>query len=567
MTKTSPTSGPGPARRRPLPLAAYIAALMLIVLVPGFIFTVLLLQRNSEAQENILQALTLSASRSIVQGVEREIVANISTLRILAANGDLIAGDLRSFHAQVTAALDGTGSYVYLLDSELYTIMSTRTPFEGGRGALSADLASGRRALESRDVVVSDLVFGRVSQQYVVNILLPVFIPGQSPMVMGLSRNAADLGRALLDGAMADGWSAVLVDSTGAVITGSPGAAATGEVFTLVDAASLGELDSWSLLDVDGRAIRAAVQRSPVTGWTLIAWADNQVVSRPLSDAFWSLVIGGLLLAGMVLLGALWVIRRIDTNVRGVAAEARLLGAGRPIPPRNYPIAEIATVSEAIGAAAKQRATAETEVRFLMRELAHRSKNQMTVIASMARQTAKSADSLDGFVQGFEKRIAGLARSTDLLMAHGAAGVDLAELVEHQLESVRPGDGGRVAIAGPAVRLNAQSAQTMGMAIHELSTNAAKYGAFQGDTGTLDVRWWREDDLLVLVWRETVPDLSLGTERKGFGTRVLQSMVTVALAATVTRTLHPDGIEWRFAIPIGRLDPGNLSVEESGDGT
>ncbi len=227
---------------------------------------------------------------------------------------------------------------------------------------------------------------------------------------------------------------------------------------------------------------------------------------------------------------------------------------------RDYPVAEIAEVAAAIAQAARQRQASEAEVRFLMRELAHRSKNQMTVIAAMAKQTARGADSVPDFVASFERRIFGLARSTDLLLANGVAGVDLRELLGHQIDPFCPLDGERVDMEGPSVRLNTQAAQILGMAGHELATNAAKYGAFSTDDGRLVLAWQLGDGRLVLNWRERVASLAERPERRGFGTTVLENMVGSTLGATVTRTLHPDGIEWNFDIPVESLDP-NLTPE------
>src|SRR3569833_3791741 len=149
-----------------------------------------------------------------------------------------------------------------------------------------------------------------------------------------------------------------------------------------------------------------------------------------------------------------------------------------------------------------RRQQAEVEVRFLMRELAHRSMNQMTVIAAMAKQTARGAESVPDFVQSFERRIFGLARSTDLLLANGVVGVDLKELLIGQLDPFRPEDESRMVLNGPAMRLNIQAAQIMGMAAHELATNAVKYGAIQKDGGSLNVTWSREAETLNIARRE-----------------------------------------------------------------
>jgi two-component sensor histidine kinase len=174
----------------------------------------------------------------------------------------------------------------------------------------------------------------------------------------------------------------------------------------------------------------------------------------------------------------------------------------------------------------------------------------------MAKQTAGSASSLEQFMPDFERRIHGLARSTDLLLANGMAGVDFSELLTSQIAAFGPVGTERVEISGPSLRLNTQAAQIVGMAAHELATNAVKYGAFADETGRLRVSWAIKGDQLDFVWRETVRVLTApASERRGFGTTVLNSMVGRGLGANVARVLHEDGIEWSFCIPLSALDP------------
>ena len=543
-----------PATRKARPIALHLLALALVALLPAFVFSAILLQRNNEAQQRVVETLMAGTARSIVQMVEREISASITTLKVLATTPSLLEGDFRSFHAQVKVALQGTGASIYLLDSSFMVIMSTRTDF-GAVPVAAADMEAPRRALAGGDIVVSDLVFGNVSKRWVINVLYPLNLPDRGQMVMGFNRYAEDLTAALLANKLPDGWHAALVDSEGAIIAASPGGGGTGGDFPLADADSLASSSGWTTLKTAGEDQLAVVQKSLLTGWTLVAWAPRPLVARPLSDAFWTLAVGGVLLAAMVILAIYWVSLQIGRSVHGLETDAMLLGAGRPVPVRDYPISEIATVSGALADASRHRQAAVTEVRFLMRELAHRSKNQMTVIAAMAKQTARHADSVPEFISAFEKRIFGLARSTDLLLAHGISGVDFRELLTHQIDSFCPVDGGRVELEGPAVRLNTQAAQILGMAAHELATNAVKYGAFSTDSGTVRVTWRLEEDRLLLVWRETVKTMPPRSERRGFGTTVLENMVGRSLDATVTSAFHADGIEWRFDIPAVALQP------------
>ncbi len=567
MADRSGTAVRRPERRSARPIAVYLFVLALVALVPAFIFSALLLQRHNEAQERVVETLITGTARSIVQAVDRELNANATTLKVLATNPALLAGDMAEFHAQVSTALAGTGSYVYVLNRNLEAVMSTRRPYASGIQGKSADPVASGRAFESDGTVVSDLVRGAVSQDYVVNVLQRVSQTRLGEVVLGFNRAATQLAPVLLSNRLPEGWNVVLLDGAGLVIAASPGAGQTGDRFGLEDADTVGSSFGWRRETVNGTAALLVAQRSLLSDWTVVSWAPAETVARPLADAFWSLLAGGVLLAAMVVLVVYWVGLQIGRSVHGLEADARRLGAGQPVEARAFPIAEIETVSAALGDASRRRQAAESEVRFLMRELAHRSKNQMTVISAMAKQTARGADSVPEFVSSFEKRIHGLARSTDLLLAHGVAGVDLKELVISQIDPFCPVDGTRVTVDGPSLRLNAQAAQILGMAAHELATNAVKHGAFAHDGGRLEVSWQRSADFLGLEWRES--GIATGEAgnggRRGFGTSVLENMVGRALGAEVRREAEADTLVWRFAIPLAAIDPAHPVTDQATD--
>ena len=539
-------------------VAAYLAILALAALLPSIAFSAILLQRHNQAQQDVVETLVVGTSRSALQAVEREIAAKITTLRVLATSPSLLSGNLRSFHARTRAALAGSGAHMFLLDDNFETVLNTRTEF-GTPPMRTADVASARQALETGDVVVSDGLLGPVSRRWVYNILLPIQPAPAGARVLVLNQVADELSAVLAGNRLPDGWSAALVDGKGAVLAATSGAGSAGERFGLLDTATFPHTDGWTALGSGSEELRVVVHHSGLSGWSLVTWAPLATITKPLSDVMAALILGGVLLAGLMLLAIYWTALRIGRSVRGLARDAEALGAGEAVPARAYPVAEIATVSAALSQAAAQRSAAEAEVRFLMRELAHRSKNQMTVIMAMAKQTAATAKTLPQFVLSFEHRIFGLARSTDLLLAHGMAGIDLRELLASQIEPFGPREGDRVQLSGPALRLDAQAAQVLGMAAHELSTNAVKYGAFSREDGRLEVHWSRGDDQVHLVWRERVAGLRRRSPRRGFGTTVIQSMVARALHAGVERILHRDGIEWRFTIP------GSVFAEPASD--
>jgi two-component sensor histidine kinase len=551
--------------RRSRPITVYLAVLAIVALVPAFVFSAILLQRNNEAQERVVETLITGNARAIVQTVDREINANITTLRLLATTPPLTPADYPAFHSRVTEALSDSGAAVYLIHPDMTSDLTTRLPIDEQVTVTTGDIETAQRAFDTNNVAISDAFVGRVSNQWVVNIILPIRLPQGGELAMAFSRPASQMALALLASRMPDGWNVALVDRKATIIAASGDAGSTGSAFDLLPAAELGSAAGWRTISRPEGDIVVVTQQSIVTGWTLVAWADESMVNRPLSDAFWSLLAGGVLLAALVVLVIYAVSLQIGRSVHGLEADAKRLGAGQPVEARAFPIAEIETVSAALGDASRRRQGAETEVRFLMRELAHRSKNQMTVIAAMAKQTARGAETVPEFVKSFERRIFGLARSTDLLLAHGVAGVDLRELLVGQIDPFCPVDGKQVVVEGPALRINAQSAQILGMAAHELATNAVKYGAFSRDGGRLAVTWERRADSVAFVWHEEGSGPTAASPRRGFGTTVLENMVGRSLHAEVLREPHERGLTWRFTIPLSSLDPSH-ALNEGSDG-
>ncbi|MNT60068.1 Blue-light-activated histidine kinase [compost metagenome] len=142
------------------------------------------------------------------------------------------------------------------------------------------------------------------------------------------------------------------------------------------------------------------------------------------------------------------------------------------------------------------------------------------------------------------------------MIANAAQGVDFRELAQNQLQPFTPDDPKRVVLSGPALRLDTQIAQTLGMALHELATNATKYGALANTTGVVKLSWSLSDEGTAIRWREEGAEIEAPATpgRKGFGTLVLERMLGMALKAELERIMHPDGIEWRINIPSDAKD-------------
>jgi len=200
-----------------------------------------------------------------------------------------------------------------------------------------------------------------------------------------------------------------------------------------------------------------------------------------------------------------------------------------------------------------ERKEGEAHLRMLMRELTHRSKNLLAVIQAMARQTARHAGSTEAFLNQFSARLQALAASHDLLVRESWYGASLDELVKSQLAAYFGSGGGQVAIEGPRAALKPEAAQNLGLALHELSVNAAKFGALSVPGGRVSITWTLHDHRLALEWREQFGPKVKVRRKRGFGSMVIERNLTRALDATVEMVFEPDGLRCQIVIPASQI--------------
>jgi two-component sensor histidine kinase len=535
------------------PVVFYLVCLILVIVIPAFLFSIVVLKRTTEAQDRIFESLLRTSTGAVNRAVEREISGMFTTLNFLSTSDSLQNGDYPALYSQATKALEGTDIYFLVIDQTMRQLLNTRVPV-GTPLSTASDPVSAGQALARGERMVSDLFFGRTAQQWVFNVYLPMRLSNGQRVLLTLTKNGDALRRAVNPDVLSPGWNAAVLDSKGTVIVSTDEGQKTGEPFFLrvVPALRLGV----STMRQEGVDYQVVTEFSSLAGWRMIAWAKSSDVQAPVVSSFLWLTIGGAVFAALTVASAVGIARVLSRDVRLLASDARRLGHGERIAARPYAISELETVSRALSEAADARVKSESEVRFLMREVAHRSKNQLTVIQAMLNQSAAGAENAGDFADTFRKRVAGLARSTDLMIANATQGVNLMELARNQLKPFTPDDTARVRIAGPAVLLDPQASQTLGMALHELSTNATKYGALANETGMVSLNWVSTGDDLNLVWREsqaTIDKDVIAASRKGFGSVVLERMLGMALDAKLDFVVHDDGIEWRVTIPLARL--------------
>ncbi len=196
---------------------------------------------------------------------------------------------------------------------------------------------------------------------------------------------------------------------------------------------------------------------------------------------------------------------------------------------------------------------------LLMAELQHRTRNLLAVVQAVAQQTRRSAETIDDFSEQFSSRLRALGRVQSLLSRSDQQTAALHVMLEDELAAYVPEEelNRRVQIEGPEVELNASATQTLALALHELTTNAVKYGALGTDAGTLQVSWSIEDSVkgsaLALRWSERGVHIKSEPLQKGYGMELIERALPYQLGATTSVAFEPNGVQCKIVVPLSRL--------------
>ncbi len=195
-----------------------------------------------------------------------------------------------------------------------------------------------------------------------------------------------------------------------------------------------------------------------------------------------------------------------------------------------------------------KRRAAERQNEMVLAEQAHRLKNMLAVVKSLAHQTARQTSSTDDFMASFSSRLSAVAAANDLLMHRGGEATALDELAHAALDPLL--DAKRVRLQGPNVMLQRRMILPFSMLLHELYTNAAKYGALSAPTGMIDIAWQRDElegqAWLAFEWRESEGPAVEPPRKKGFGSVLIERAIARELNAEIALDFDPAGVSCRL---------------------
>ena len=241
----------------------------------------------------------------------------------------------------------------------------------------------------------------------------------------------------------------------------------------------------------------------------------------------------------------------------GQAKSTFLLSAGPLVDEHKANVGSIVTLTDIT-----ERKRAEEQLTTMVAELNHRVKNILAIVQSVAAQTMRSSGSLDNFADAFTGRLKALAIAHDILTQTRWIGIGLSELLATVLAPYRTPEAPRVTISGPAVLLPARAVVPLSMVLHEMATNAAKYGALSTRRGGTDITWQSlggVDRSVQLVWQERDGPKVKASASPGFGMKLIDRVISHDLDGKTKIDFNPAGVRCTLTFPISGV-PGSRTT-------
>lgn len=519
------------------------------------------------AQRQATEHDLVNAAKDLSNAIDRQVSAGLVTLRTLAFAKTLEEGDLGSFYSQA-ARVAGTfpGSVVTFRRADGQQIVNSALAWGSPlpKSEHPTLRAADENAIKTMQPVVSDLYTSISTGQPFVMIELPISFEG-APHLLGLAMPPEAILRLIQQSSVIrTDWLAIVVDGHYRVIArtreheGFVGRSASDEFIQKLSGTE-GVVSSTTL---DGSAVLDGYYKSPLTGWTVITAVPVASINQSVQQAALAVAAAGalgllfsLLLAGLYSLYITPPIWRLRNDALALSRRERVTSF-------NTGITELNAVSETLASASASLIRDEEAKSQMIKELNHRVKNSLATVLSIARQSAAKTDNFAEFYEAFSGRLVALSQSHDALSEGEWVEADAAELVQRVCISVAGAD--RIAAKGPRVPLYPRAALTLGMVLHELCTNAAKYGALAQPEGSIAIEWSvlphaPGGATFALVWTERGGPPVEAPQKKSFGTRFIDESIRHELRGTAEFDFMTEGLVFRCRFPLRRPTVGTTA--------
>jgi len=549
-------------RRRKYNFRFHLGVLGALTAVPFILAGAVLASLYVGAQRQVIEQNLVNAAKDLSNAIDRQIDGGLVTLRTLAFAKTLQDRDLGSFYSQA-ARVAGIfpGSVVTLRDAEGRQVINTVLPW-GSILPTTADpvlRVSDRKALETQQPVVSNIFSGIATGRRYVMLELPITFD-EAPHLLGLALSPESILNLVRESsAVREDWLVIVVDGNHRVIARTRDHAnfvgrSASDGFIQQLTGNGGIVSSTTL---DGSHVLDGYYKSPLTGWTVITAAPVSSVNQSVHQA--ALAVGAAGALGLIcsLLLAVLYSRYVTPPIWRLRNDALALSRREPVTVFNTGITELNAVSDTLANASASLRRDEEAKSQMIKELNHRVKNSLATVLSIARQSAAKTDNFSEFYDAFSGRLVALSQSHDALSEGEWVEADARELVERVCVSVAGAD--RITAKGPPVPLYPRAALTLGMVLHELCTNAAKYGALSLPAGTITIEWSvlphaPGGATFTLDWIEQGGPPVEAPQKKSFGTRFINDSIRHELSGSADFDFRPEGLHFRCRFPLRRPD-------------
>ncbi len=448
-------------------------------LLPLIVFAgVIVYQHHNERREEAF-ARVLQLVRSTRFVLDSEVKSMTAGLQVLALSTALQRDDFENFRRNAEAFLSQfpESQSIVIADRDGRQVFDSRAAPSAVLPVRTTRTGAGE-VFQTRRPAYSPLFAGSISKDLIITITVPVFRNGEVVYDLSFNPSLAEFQRIIDRQRPNEDWTFSFFDQNGVNFARVPnpektiGQRASPTLFAEMFKVPENKITTVSL---EGVPLLTAFTRSDVTGWTVAAGISEATLTAPL-----------------------W--RQLMLTA-GIGTVLLLIGLGFAV--------RLAT----------RLARAEAMQALLVDELNHRVKNTLQTVQSIAAQTFRQAQDIPDALRKFEGRVVAMGRANGLLSEERWRNADMADLVESALEPFRSKEKERVHTSGPSLHVAAPSAVMISMMLHELATNAAKYGALSNDIGEVFIDWRPVGDgdaRVQLSWRETGGPAVATPDAQGF---------------------------------------------------
>ena len=497
-------------------LPARLALLVAGTTLPLIVFAAVIVFNDYEQDRRDASQRVLETVRSIRLVLDAEVQRMTGALQVLSLTDSLRDGDFGEFRRIARGFLDqyGEGGVVLVADRDgrqLFSSITTDTASLPRRN--NRDIVE--KVFTTKSPQYSNLFIGAVSKRLIVTVEVPVLRDGN--VIYDISFTPPiEIFQAIIEKQRpSQDWTISMFDAEGINFARVPnpqetiGKRASPLLYAGIFRASEATLPTVSL---EGVPLITTFARSSLTGWTVAAG----VAERSLVGPLWrNLAITSAIGGTLLLIGLAFAVRMATTIARG-----------------------------------------EMLHDLLIEELNHRVKNTLAILQAIAMQTFRSASKAER--ETFEGRLGALAEAHNLLSKEKWRGSDLQEVVDRVLQPYLLNSPERMKMSGPKVPLSPRLAVVLSMIVHEIATNAAKYGALSNDTGTVRLDWEVIEETsgqkLRLIWTEAGGPHVVAPVQRGFGSRLIERSARDQLGGEATVDFLPRGVVYTVTCSLDGED-------------